>query len=208
MAKSDSDSNGLRQDQPECTPQSGVGWREHQIWCYRRDGFGTPLDRPGVTELPGLTSDPICTADRRGGILISSGPDCMPEGHLSPSSRQRRDDTRVVRGPSAVDEPSSHLQCNALLHIRASNWNAPKPTGVASTPRSAGESFSLKRPRVTCRSSPDWLLRPCQRIRRYKPIGAEAPCGRIAWQGSGRSSPASRSRSGRVEPRTGVYGTR
>jgi hypothetical protein len=29
-------------------------------------------DRPSVTELPGLTSDPVLTADRRGGILTSS----------------------------------------------------------------------------------------------------------------------------------------
>ncbi|SFJ73900.1 hypothetical protein SAMN05443661_1705, partial [Natronobacterium gregoryi] len=32
----------------------------------------TPIeDRSGVTELSRLTSDPICTEDRRGGILIS-----------------------------------------------------------------------------------------------------------------------------------------
>jgi hypothetical protein len=39
--------------------------------CYR---VRVTSDRPSVTELPGLTSDPICTADRRGGILISFGP--------------------------------------------------------------------------------------------------------------------------------------
>jgi hypothetical protein len=39
--------------------------------CYR---VRVTPDRPSVTELPGLTSDPICTADRRGGILISFGP--------------------------------------------------------------------------------------------------------------------------------------
>jgi len=45
--------------------------------------------RPSVTELPGLTSDPICTADRRGGILISSGPDCFPGRVINPSRRER-----------------------------------------------------------------------------------------------------------------------
>jgi len=40
------------------------------VCYYRRSGT---LDRSSVTELPGLTSDPIYTADRRGGILISFG---------------------------------------------------------------------------------------------------------------------------------------
>jgi hypothetical protein len=43
------------------------------------------VDRPSVTELPGLTSDPIYTADRRGGILISSGPNRRPVRVLNPS---------------------------------------------------------------------------------------------------------------------------
>jgi hypothetical protein len=43
-------------------------------------------DRPGVTEPPELTSDPICTADRRGGILISFGPTRTTMRVLNPSS--------------------------------------------------------------------------------------------------------------------------
>jgi len=68
-------------------------------WVWRESsaiGFGTS-DRPDVTELPGLTSDPIYTADRRGGILISSGPKRMSERVLNPSSRHptaRRDRDR------------------------------------------------------------------------------------------------------------------
>jgi hypothetical protein len=52
---------------------------------YRRYGVRRHTDRPSVTELPGLTSDPIYTADRRGGILIHFGPMCTPTGHISPS---------------------------------------------------------------------------------------------------------------------------
>jgi hypothetical protein len=48
--------------------EAGEVWRDVHVRCYE------PVDRPGSTELPGLTSDPICTADRRGGILISFGP--------------------------------------------------------------------------------------------------------------------------------------
>jgi hypothetical protein len=51
-------------------------------------GFGNTavgVDRPSVTELPGLTSDPIYTADRRGGILISFGPTRRPVRDLNPS---------------------------------------------------------------------------------------------------------------------------
>ena len=59
--------------------------------CYRGSAHPKPsnrsVDRPGVTELPGLTSDPIYTADRRGGILISFGPTRKPERVLNPSSR-------------------------------------------------------------------------------------------------------------------------
>jgi hypothetical protein len=43
------------------------------------------VDRPSVTELPGLTSDPIYTADRRGGILIQSGPNRTLRRDINPS---------------------------------------------------------------------------------------------------------------------------
>jgi len=48
----------------------GLGGNTREVCYYRRSE--TP-DRSSVTELPGLTSDPIYTADRRGGILISFG---------------------------------------------------------------------------------------------------------------------------------------
>ena len=51
------------------------------IVVYRRSV--TP-DRPSVTELPGLTSDSIYTADRRGGILISFGPNRSPRRVINP----------------------------------------------------------------------------------------------------------------------------
>ena len=47
------------------------------------------IDRPSVTELSRLTSDPILTADRRGGILISFGPDRMRFEGINPSNRLR-----------------------------------------------------------------------------------------------------------------------
>jgi len=51
--------------------------------CYR---VRVTPDRPSVTELPGLTSDPICTADRRGGILISFGPKRGSRQVINPST--------------------------------------------------------------------------------------------------------------------------
>ena len=67
MAKSDPDSNGLRQDQPEWCLHEG-----RQVGGYRSRST-TPVVRPDITELSRLTSDSICAADRRGGILISCG---------------------------------------------------------------------------------------------------------------------------------------
>jgi hypothetical protein len=53
----------------------------------RHTGSG---DRPGVTEPPELTSDSICTADRRGGILISFGLNRTTVRDLNPSSQPYR----------------------------------------------------------------------------------------------------------------------
>ena len=53
--------------------------------------FVTPRTEPGVTELPGLTSDPVLTADRRGGILISFGPHRTPLEGINPSKRRPRE---------------------------------------------------------------------------------------------------------------------
>jgi hypothetical protein len=52
-------------------------------------GDDHPIGRTGVTELPRLTSDPVCTADRRGGILISFGPQCTTLWDLNPPERFR-----------------------------------------------------------------------------------------------------------------------
>ena len=91
------------------------------------------VDRPSVTELPGLTSDPIYTADRRGGILMSSGPVCRPERVLNPSSRPpiRVRCGRVLSAPAG---PRSHYDLNARLHLRASDRSRARfrrRTGVA-----------------------------------------------------------------------------
>jgi len=63
----------------------GEGWREHTkmvcFLCYRRSATS---DRPSVTELPRLTSDFIYTADRRGEILISFGPNRIPRWVINP----------------------------------------------------------------------------------------------------------------------------
>jgi hypothetical protein len=54
-----------------------AGTRRRRVTSHRnyRSVFGDrSTDRSDVTELPELTSDSVCTADRRGGILIFSGP--------------------------------------------------------------------------------------------------------------------------------------
>jgi hypothetical protein len=104
-----------------CPVYTGRVRREHTRLCVaigvRRTRIG--IGRPGVTELPGLTSDPIYTADRRGGILISSGPDCMPERVLNPSCRHPM--VRDGRGRRSPTGPRLHSIPNALVHIRASD---------------------------------------------------------------------------------------
>ena len=56
--------------------------------------FVTPRTEPGVTELPGLTSDPVLTADRRGGILISFG---LPRTSLEGINPPKRMSSRASR---------------------------------------------------------------------------------------------------------------
>jgi len=75
--------------------------------------------RSGVTELSGLPSDPICTADRRGGILISSGPNCSPGRVLSPSNRVDRGSG--VAGRYRPGQATSAFHSDALLQVRASD---------------------------------------------------------------------------------------
>jgi hypothetical protein len=132
MAKSDSDSNGLRQDQPECCLHKGgrLGGKHTKcVFAKLLSTIGTLDNRPSVTELPELTSDPIYTADRRGGILISFGPDRMPLKDLNPSrwasiEVQR---SRAFVGPGRTVFAFTR---NALLHLRASDRPAPDRTGV------------------------------------------------------------------------------
>src|SRR6056297_2096808 len=108
MAKSDSNSNDLRQDQPECIPARGRGVRRVtlQMECGRYRRVFEDTRRPSVTELSGLTSDPILTADRRGGILMYSGPVRYLEAilkassHADESTSPRSDRGRVSMAPT------------------------------------------------------------------------------------------------------------
>jgi len=60
----------------------GCARRQSSTVCYR---VRRQSDRPSVTELPRLTSDSILTADRRGGILISFGPEPSRRVRINPS---------------------------------------------------------------------------------------------------------------------------
>ena len=104
------------------------------MYCYRLGtrGRAPPTrvdDRPSVTELPGLTSDPIYTADRRGGILISSGPNRRPLRVLNPS-RWPPKSARVQPGFVGPGQTSFATFRSALYHLRASNSPTPESTGV------------------------------------------------------------------------------
>jgi len=89
-------------------------------------------DRPGGTELPGLTSDPIYTADRRGGILISSGPERCPVWVLNPSNRDRP-------RPAAFAFTS---ECPVTLKgIGLGSPPDPKSGGTPAAPRGATFAF-------------------------------------------------------------------
>ena len=81
---------------------------------------GEPTDRPDITGLPGLTSDPICTADRRGGILISFGPIRTPTRVINPS--KVRDQRSPLAGPyrRRVEAPST-ASCSSH-HNRAPSY--------------------------------------------------------------------------------------
>jgi len=96
--------------------RGGLGGK-HTVKCVAIEKLGTP-HRSGVTELPGLTSDPIYTADRRGGILISFGPIRRPDRVLNPSSWPQFDPGAAGSSPA---EPRLHSYRNALLYLRASD---------------------------------------------------------------------------------------
>ena len=82
------------------------------------------VDRTGVTELPRLTSDPVFTADRRGGILISFGLQCTTFRVINPSKwtevERRSNLTTSNRGVSFA----SHS--NTLIYLRASERPNPR----------------------------------------------------------------------------------
>lgn len=113
MAKSDSNSNDLRQDQPECYSPASRGGLAVNVGTHSHMGprsVTDRVDRSGVTELSGLTSDPICTADRRGEILISFGRVRRPSGVLNPFGPTARDD-RASRRPDASIAFASERPC-------------------------------------------------------------------------------------------------
>ena len=82
------------------------------------------VDRSGVTELPRLTSDPICTADRRGGILISFGPNRKPSGIHNPFGLRVGPRRRTEsNGPSITRSLQPYP--NSLVHLRATDRSRP-----------------------------------------------------------------------------------
>ena len=70
------------------SPREGEGLAVNvDTHSHKWSTFGdrpTIANRSGVTELPRLTSDPICTEDRRGEILISFGRSRTLRGVLNP----------------------------------------------------------------------------------------------------------------------------
>ena len=167
MAKSDSDSNGLRQDQPECCRGKPRQAREsHSGW---RVSVGhNERGQPDITKPSRLTSDPICTADRRGGILISFGPVRKPRWALSPSKRVRSrwrepsaDAERESVAAKAKDRPAirrrtgtapgrrTHYTRIAGYYIRASNRNPARcrhRTSVAPVTWATSSSHHIRSP--------------------------------------------------------------
>ena len=134
MAKSDPKSNGLRQDQPECAP----AMRERMAGPCVDQTFGDAINRSDVTELPGLTSDLICAADRRGEILIPSDLIVGGERGINPSTS--------VRGPAERDR-------SACSHARAQ-----RPREVGDPPEVASPTTA-----ITLLHSGWWLLKPVER---------------------------------------------
>ena len=74
----------------------------------------TPRTEPGVTELPGLTSDPVLTADRRGGILISFGLHRTALEGINPSKRWSVE-TEPRSRKSGVETELNGPQCRLLF---------------------------------------------------------------------------------------------
>ncbi|SFP72563.1 hypothetical protein SAMN05216277_106226 [Halolamina pelagica] len=88
MAKSDPDSNDLRQDQPECVRASARGWRVGSqyvivtIWSCVSVTVRCPPAEPGDTELPRLASDTVLrrTTGAESSSVADSGNPGRPQG--------------------------------------------------------------------------------------------------------------------------------
>ena len=176
MAKSDSDSNDLRQDQPECARVVAGGWRVNlgvrfspyvlslsSVGSGRRRAFG--CHRPGRAHIR-----PRLTADRRGGVLIS------------PS----RTSTYTVVGhkPTGVSvRPGRRVR--PVVRVLPEHPRTDKGVGVRSSPDGDDPRGSTERGQTE------------------KAVGTatgreDLPCEAVARPEAGRSSLACRVRSDRV----------
>ena len=106
---------GLPQKGEGCGGIFSLEGRESPIIAWSVQWFSG--HQTGVTEPPRLTSDPICTADRRGGILISCPTQSNrrtginPLNPIRPCGVDRRGSRRASADgvqPPAVAECSSH----------------------------------------------------------------------------------------------------
>lgn len=215
MAKSDSNSNSLRQDQPECLPERGGYTGVSQ---YRRV---TPSFRPDVTKLSGRTSDTIFAADRRGGILIlaplrgATSLAIYPNTrlHKTPSTRRRfetdrhgcvwqmRDstpETRLDAGETRQRREITPIACAFVQQtptdvtrghaqiLSEFSDSSRNPTAPAAT--GSGHQRYINRGRATPRPLPRGGLRvPRRRIRR--PRAAPPRCVRQAAARGSRPAP-------------------
>lgn len=126
----------------------------HLLWSTFDD---STRDRAGVTELSRLTSDPICTADRRGGILISFGRIPTLGRVLNPFERRVRADgaNRPRRTSFAfTSEPSYTLKGVGSLPRRK-----PQPAGHCAIIAERPETYKGNGSGSVC---PD--LDPCQYV--------------------------------------------
>jgi hypothetical protein len=138
MAESDPDSNSLRQDQPECPEHNARGVLGGNTRVCSPIGFAfvTPRTEPGVTELSGLTSDSVLTADRRGGILISFGPHRTPLKGINPSKRRPHERADLAHRRSGVETELNGLRVSLSFRIPS---ESPVPLKGVGLP--FGQSF-------------------------------------------------------------------
>jgi hypothetical protein len=208
-------------------------WREHT------DGVFVPFDdavrpngRSDVTEPSGLTSDPICTADRRGGVLMSFGTlTSVGKGH-KPFGRRP---ARVAGGSQRGFAPRRGVRIPSECRVPLNPFEPRPPSdGAGVARRSVGPtrparvaSFAFHRNRrlyltpsdrpsigVTCRTRitgrrcryPGVLLDRSWRTERNR-VGVRVGV-RVARAEAGRSSRALRARSRRVRPARRTVGAR